>query len=108
MSTTQKQTLTALLVLNVVLLAALALIVVSPKPAEAQGLGGGGAYTMLAGEATGLSQQQAVYIIDTRRSGVVAVSYSSADNNLRIHARRAIANDFTGNRGGGRGGRVDR
>ena len=96
-----RRTLLSLIVVNAVLLAGLALLTWMPEPAIAQP-GRGGSYIMLSGEAIGLTQEQSIYLIDTRRFGVSAVSFNGANREMKIIAQRALTNDFTNPRAGGK------
>ncbi|MDX1681639.1 MAG: hypothetical protein R3336_00835 [Phycisphaeraceae bacterium] len=79
----KKRTLTALITLNGFLVAALALAMLAPVPAPAQGLGGaGGSYLIVAGEVKGRNQQDAIYIMDVNNQGLAAVFFNS--NNDRF------------------------
>lgn len=82
-----KRLLATLLVMNVALLTALALIG-SPPEARAQ-LGSKGEYVMIAGEVLGKSDQSAVYIIDVRNQRMTAVTFDSRNKKLdRIASRQ--------------------
>lgn len=89
------RSLAALVLMNVVLLAALVVTVFSPRPAEAQ-FGGGHQYMMISGEIGGRQGQAAIYIIDMRTSRAVAATFNSANRKFEIVGTRALANDLTG------------
>lgn len=89
-----QRSLSVLIVLNAVLLAAIALTFGPVDKAEAQL--GGGSYLMLAGNLTG-SQQQAVYIMDTRSGEIRALTVNSANKRIEPIGKRNIAEDLGGN-----------
>ena len=84
--------------LNVVLLAAIALTLGPVPKAEAQL--GGGSYLMLAGN-TGQASQQVIYVMDTRTSRVAAFMVDSATKKVREVGGRDIAKDIKSGIGGG-------
>jgi len=93
-----QRSLAVLIVLNVVLLAAIALTL-SPLPrAEAQL--GGGSYLMIAGN-TSQAQQQVIYIMDTRTGNVAGFTVNSANKKVEVVGKRAIGDDLKGGVGGG-------
>ena len=93
-----RRSLAVLIVLNVVLLAAIALTT-SPLPrAEAQL--GGGSYLMIAGNSA-QSQFQVVYVMDTRTGRVVGFTVNGANKKVEVVGKRAIADDLKGGIGGG-------
>ncbi len=93
-----KKSLTALIVLNVALILGIAIVTLSPNPQPALAqLGGGSTYTMLAGEATGVTQEQVVYIVDTRSYRVAAITFNSGTTQFRDIAGRELLADFNPN-----------
>ena len=86
-----RRSLSVLIVLNVVLLAAIALTLGPVPKAEAQL--GGGSYLMIAGN-TSQAQQQVVYIMDTRTGRVAGFTVNSANKKIEIIGTRAIAEDL--------------
>lgn len=89
-----RRSLSALVLINVLLLAGVVLTVLAPEPAKAQ-FGTGNAYMMIAGEATGRSQQAAVYIINLRTSAIIPVLFNTANNTINTYPGRVIADDAT-------------
>ncbi len=95
-----KRSLAGLILINAVLLASLVVTAFSPKEAQAQFGGGGGQYLMIAGDVTGRSSQQAVYIIDMRSSRVAAIMFNGSNNSLEIIAGRDVRQDASRPAGG--------
>lgn len=95
-----RRSLSVLVVLNVVLLAAIALTLGPVPKAEAQL--GGGSYLMIAGN-TSQAQPQVVYVMDTRTGRVAGFTVNSANKKVQVIGTRAIADDLK--RGGAGGGR---
>jgi len=89
------RSLAALVLLNVVLLAALIVTTFSPQPAEAQ-LGGGGQYLMIAGKSAQRENQAVVYVLNVRTSQIAALLYSSSDNRVEAIDGRDIRQDLGG------------
>lgn len=86
----------ALIAINVSLLLALVLVIL-PAPATAQGSRGD--YVILAGNASGVGgDKQAVYIIETRTSRMVALTFTSGGRGGEINyiGARDMAPDITG------------
>ncbi|MFW5682848.1 MAG: hypothetical protein ACOC1G_07570 [Phycisphaeraceae bacterium] len=92
------KTLTALVVLNVALLAGLLLTGGPQRTAQAQ-FGGAPNFLMIAGEVRG-SDRDAVYLFEATSGELRVIQYSSADDRLNPIARRNIARDVqaTGSR----------
>ena len=97
-----QRSLSVLVVLNVVLLAAIALTF-GPVP-QAQAQFGGGAYLMIAGN-SGQTPQQIVYIMDTKNGRVVALTINSANKRIEAVGAREVGQDLEDAEGGGRGRR---
>ena len=97
-----KRTLSVLVLINAVLLAAVSAVLWEPQPAQAQ-LGIGGQYQMIAGEITGRTDQSAVWVIDRRTQRLVALLYNGANQKLDVIAGREIGADVNGGAGGGPG-----
>ena len=96
-----KQTLGALVTLNVVLLVALAVTLLLPPAASGQPAGRGrGEYVMIAGEVGGRQGQQVVYIIETKSQKMAAVIFNSADKSLTVLDTRDLAKDISAATGG--------
>jgi len=88
-----QRSLAVLIVLNVVLLAAIALTYAPVNEAQAQL--GGRTYLMLAGNAS-QAQQQVIYVMDTGTSQVAAFTVNSANREIRPVGRRNIGDDIRG------------
>jgi len=82
----------ALIVLNVVLLAALLITSTATEPAQAQGFGGGN-YIMIAGQVQGLPQE-AVYIVDLNAGLMVTVAVNASNKKFRVLGGRDLQNDM--------------
>lgn len=95
-----QRSLAVLIVLNAVLLAAIALTFGPVEKAQAQI--GGGSYLMLAGKSAQASQMQVVYIMETRTGKIVAFTVNSGSKKLDIVGGRDLAKDAD-NLGGGSG-----
>lgn len=94
-----RRSLSVLIVLNVVLLAAIALTLGPVPKAEAQL--GGGSYLMIAGS-TAQAQQQVVYVMDTRTGRVAGFTVNSANKKVEVIGTREIADDLKAGAGGDR------
>jgi len=94
----------ALIVLNLVLLLAATLLVVTPRPAAAQGLGRA-QYIMVSGEVAGRSGQQAIYVIELASSRVATVFFNSSNNTLEEVALYDMLPDLEARGGAAGGGR---
>ena len=94
-----RRSLSVLIVLNVVLLAAIALTLGPVPKAEAQL--GGGSYLMIAGN-TSQAPQHVIYVMDTRTGRVAAFTVDSASKRVREVGVREIADDLKAGAGGGR------
>lgn len=89
-----KRSLRALIALNVCLLVALVMVTLTPEKAEAQI--GGAQYIMIAGQAIGQTNQNAVYIIDAGTAKMVALMFNGGNKRLDVIAGRKLADDFKG------------
>ena len=94
-----RRSLSVLIVLNVVLLAAIALTL-GPVP-NAQAQLGGGSYLMIAGN-TSQAQQQVIYVMDTRTGNVAGFTVNSANKKVEVIGTRAIGKDLKDGVDGGR------
>lgn len=86
-----RRSLSVLIVLNVVLLAAIALTLGPVPKAEAQL--GGGSYLMIAGN-TSQAQPQVIYVMDTRTGRVAGFMVDGAAKRVREVGVREIAKDL--------------
>ena len=94
-----RRSLSVLIVLNAVLLAAIALTFGPVEKAQAQL--GGGSYLMLAGRSPAAAQKQVVYIMDTTNGRMIGFTVSSANKNFELIGGREISKDVQ-RLGGGR------
>lgn len=92
-----QRSLAVLIVVNAVLLAAIAMTF-SPLP-KANAQLGGGSYLMIAGSTSQVAQQ-IVYVMDTRNGRVAAFTVNSANGQVKIVGAREIGEDL---KAGGRG-----
>lgn len=87
-----KRSLGALVALNIVLLVGLVFVSLSPEPAYGQVKRA--EYIMVAGNATGRSQQAAVFVIELNTSRMVAFFFNAADNRIDIIDARDMTQDM--------------
>ncbi len=90
-----QRSLAILIVLNAVLLAAIALTFGPVQKANALQLGVGSSYLMIAGN-TAQAAQQVVYVMDTRNGRVACFTVNSANQKVEIVGAREIAQDLKG------------
>ncbi|MHC4995809.1 MAG: hypothetical protein ACYTGQ_12225 [Planctomycetota bacterium] len=92
----KRYNLAGLVVLNIALLAVLALVSFDTPQAEAQlgGMRGGNNYVMVSGRVRG-STQDSLYITDVSRGAMLAITYDQNQKNLKALAWRDIGSDFT-------------
>lgn len=88
-----RKTLGALIALNVVLLAGLAAVVLSPKQAQAQGFGRAN-YLMIAGDITGREQQAAIYVIETNSGRMISLIFNGSNNTWEVIGSREVGRDL--------------
>jgi hypothetical protein len=88
-----RQTLAALVVLNVVLLVALVVMSIAPPPVQAQGFARA-QYVMVAGRVTGREQQDAVFVIELNTGRLAALFFNASNNNLEILGGREMLTDL--------------
>lgn len=79
-----KKTLRALAVLNVVLLTALAIVGLTPQPA--QGQLARAEYLMVSGEVQGRTQQAMIYVVDLASNKIAAIIFNTSNNKLQVVA----------------------
>ncbi|NJL31719.1 MAG: hypothetical protein HC898_08850 [Phycisphaerales bacterium] len=90
-----RNTLTALIALNLALLVAVVVTSLVPAPAEAQTASMGKAqYIMVAGEVTGRANDSLIYIIDTQSSKAVTLLVSTATKDIQLIDRRELGKDL--------------
>lgn len=95
-----KRSLGALITLNVALLAALALVALTPPNAEAQ-LRRPGQYLMIPGESRGRPQENMIYLLEIGTARMVALTFNSSNNRMQTFGVRVVGDDINA-RGGGR------
>lgn len=86
-----RRSLAALILINAVLFAALAVTSLTP-PAYGQ-LGLGGNFMMIAGQIRGRNNQNVVYVIDQQSSQMVALIFNSSNNKFEYIGGRRISDD---------------
>ena len=90
-----RKSLSALIVLNIVLLAALVVTFFGPR-AEAQPLGGGGGrYLAIAGGVQGRTQQAAIYIVEQSSGALAVIMFNTSNNKMEVLAGRNVGQDLT-------------
>lgn len=98
-----RQTLGALIALNIALFVALLVVTASPQRAEAQ-LGVSRAqYIMLTGDVVGRKNEAVVYVVDLTNARIASLIYSSATNRVEVIAGRNMTDDFAAARSGASG-----
>jgi|GEM_PF-4538273 hypothetical protein len=89
-----RKSFSALVVLNVVLLAALAVIGLSPSQATAQGLGGGPEFLMIAGKSPLRENVSTIYLMELRTAQMLAIQYDSRNDSVEVVGARSIGQDL--------------
>lgn len=88
-----RRSLRALIVLNAVLLAAVAVVSFSPSPAQAQ-FGNRGNYLMIAGETTANPQQETIYVMELNSGRIASMTFNSNNNQLTVLGARDAGSDL--------------
>ncbi|MEQ9454332.1 MAG: hypothetical protein RLN76_07040 [Phycisphaeraceae bacterium] len=90
------RTLASLLVVNAVLLFGVAFTSLGPVPEMALAQGGmaRGNYLMIAGEATGRSNQAAIYVVNLTNSRVISGFFNASTNRFEFIASRDLTRDL--------------
>ena len=88
-----KRSLGALVALNLVLLVALAVVTISPQPAEAQVGLRQSEYIMVSGVVRGRAQQAVVYIIDLSTGQMAAIFHDANTGKSQFIAGRNMSMD---------------
>ncbi|MEO1237343.1 MAG: hypothetical protein AAFX76_11200 [Planctomycetota bacterium] len=88
-----QRSLAVLIVLNVVLLGALSVTVMTPPAAEAQ-FGGNKAYTMIAGSVRGRGSQAAIFVVDLNTTQVAPLFYNGNNRRFEFFGGRTLADDM--------------
>ena len=90
-----QRSLSALIVLNIVLLAALAVTFTSPR-AEAQGLGSSaGRYLAIAGNVQARNQQAAIYLVERNTGALAVIMFNTSNNKLEVLGGRNVGQDLS-------------
>ncbi|MEE9404726.1 MAG: hypothetical protein V3V20_07525 [Algisphaera sp.] len=87
------RSLAVLILLNVGLLVALGLTVLSPTPVQAQ-FGASPSYTMISGAVSGRSGQAAVYVIDLQSSKVAPIFYNASNKKFEYFKGQVVSEDM--------------
>lgn len=90
-----RKTLGALIALNVVLLAGLAAVTMTPKQAQAQGFSRAN-FLMISGEITAREQQAAIYVVETNSGRMISLLFNGSNNTWQVIGSREIAKDIQG------------
>ena len=98
-----QRSLAVLVILNAVLLSAIAMTFgANPQSAQAQ-LGGGGQYLILAGSTQQREAQEVIYVMQVNTGQVAAVLVNSGNKRVDRLAPRDVSRDLRGESGGGGG-----
>ena len=89
-----RQTLGALITLNLALLVALVVTLLTPPTAIAQAHGRG-EDGMISGEVAGREAQQVVYLVEVKSMKMAALMYNSANNQVTVLDHRDMSADLT-------------
>ncbi len=89
-----QRSLAALIALNVVLLAALAVTVLSPQPAAAQPRTRPGEYLMISGSSPGRQQQDLIYILELKTTRMAVLIYNSANDSITELDKITVGEDI--------------
>jgi hypothetical protein len=98
-----RKSLGALVALNVVLLMALVVVSLTPSRTQAQLGGAAGQYVMLAGEAVGQRNMNAIYITELTSARMVVVMFNGGNEKLDVIAGRDLKMDVKSGKPAGRG-----
>jgi len=91
----KKDSLGALIALNIALLVALLLVFVLPVgEVEGQARRGRGDYGMIAGEVVGRENQSAIYIAELKSFQLAAIMFDSRSNRIDLIGVRNMAKDL--------------
>jgi hypothetical protein len=83
-----------LLLLNIALLAGIAVTAFSPAPAAAQLGGAARNYTMISGSVLGRKSQDVIYIVDLNTSAIVPLFYNGASRKFEIFEGSVVSSDL--------------
>ena len=96
-----QRSLAVLVILNAVLIAAIAMTFgATTQEANAQGIGGGGSYLIIAGNTQQREQQAVIYVMQVNTGRVAAFLVNSANGNVDVVGARDLARDLNGDEGG--------
>lgn len=91
----KKESLGALIALNIALLVALLLVFVLPVgEVQGQARRGRGDYSMIAGEVVGRENQSAIYIAELKSFQLAAIMFDSRANRIDLIGVRNMAKDL--------------
>ena len=88
------RTLAALVLLNVVLLAAVAVVALTPQSAQAQLGGAGDQYLLIAGKTPAAQDRDAVYVLNVNTGQVVSLVFDSRTDDLQRVDGRSVTEDI--------------
>lgn len=88
------RTLAALVLLNVVLLAAVIVTAFTPQSAHAQLGAAGDQYLLISGETPQPRQQAAVYVLNVNTGQIVSLVFNSANDEVQVIDRRNVTEDI--------------
>ncbi len=88
-----RKSLGALVALNVVLLMALIVVSLTPSRSYAQLGGAAGQYVMIAGQAVGQNNMNAIYITELSSARMVVVMFNGGNEKLDVIAGRELKAD---------------
>jgi len=98
-----QRSLAVLVILNAVLIAAIAMTFgATTQEANAQGIGGGGSYLIIAGNTSQRNQQAVIYVMQVNTGRVAAFFVNSGTGDVDVIAARNIATDLEEGGGGRR------
>ena len=89
-----RKTLGALIALNSVLLAGLAAVCLSPKPAQAQGGFAGSNYLMISGDVQGRESQASIYVIDVNTGQILTVMFNGSNKQWEVYGVKDVKADL--------------
>ena len=89
----QRTSLGFLLTLNAVLLGAVYLTAGPVQPVQAQAVGGGARYTMVAAETDGANDESTVFLIDLQSSATIPLRFRNDRNPFAFARGRVLSED---------------
>lgn len=88
------RTLAALVLVNVVLLAAVIITAFAPQPAQAQLGAAGDQYLLISGETPQPTQQAAVYVLNVNTGQMIALTFDSRTDRVQVIDGRNVTEDI--------------